>query len=79
MGNEDNFENDNTYIEKTERKLKDIDKNKKYFFNEGGYILKESENNKNNYLISFDNKLNCHVIQLSNLAHDVYYTFENYN
>ena len=78
LGDEDNFEN-NSYIEKTERKLKDIDKNKKYYFNEGGYILKENEINKNNYLISFDNELNCHVIQLSNLAHDVYYNFENDN
>jgi hypothetical protein len=73
-----NFENNNNiYFEKSDRKFKDIDKNKKYYFNSGEIIKveKENEENKNLYFLGFDNKLNCHVIQISNLAHDIYYHF----
>ena len=79
FGDEYNFENNNKiYFEKTDRKLKDIEKNKKYYFN-GGQIIKvekENEENKNLFFLGFDNKLNCHVIQISNLAHDIYYHFK---
>ena len=79
LANEDDLKNNvnNTIIERTERKFKDIDKRKKYYFNGGGNIIiennKELENNKEIYFSSFDNEFNCHVIQISNLAHDVYY------
>ena len=77
---DDNFEeNNNNIMEETDRKLKDIDKNKKYYFNGGEIILKENENennyNKILYFLGFDNQLNCHAIQISNLAHDVFYHF----
>ena len=82
LENEDKLENDIincALIERTERKLKDIDKNKKYYFNEGGIINNEKENNndsqkdKNLFFAAFDNSNNCHFIQNSNLAHDIYY------
>jgi hypothetical protein len=63
-------------VERTNRKLKDVDKNKKYYFNGGNYLIKIDKNTKNNiapFFACFDNKFNCHVIQISNLAHDVYY------
>ena len=79
LANEDDLQNNinNTIIERTERKFKDIDKRKKYYFNGGGNIIIENNNdlesNKKIYFSSFDNEFNCHVIQISNLAHDVYY------
>ena len=79
LANEDDLKNNanNTIIERTERKFKDIDKKKKYYFNGGGNIIIENnndlENNKEIYFSSFDNEFNCHVVQISNLAHDVYY------
>ena len=82
LGNEDKLENDiinSALVERTDRKLKDIDKNKKYYFNVGGNINKEkesendSQNGKNKFFATFDNLLNCHIIQISNLAHDIYY------
>lgn len=79
LANEDDLKNNanNTIIERTERKFKDIDKKKKYYFNGGGNIIIENkndlDNNKEIYFSSFDNEFNCHVVQISNLAHDVYY------
>ena len=76
LDDEDNFENNNSIVERTERKLKDIDKNKKYYFH-GGQIISvennDAQKNKLFYFISMDNEFNCHTIQISNLAHDVYY------
>ena len=63
-------------VERTNRKLKDVDKNKKYYFNGGNFLIKDDKNIKNKispFFACFDNKFNCHVIQISNLAHDVYY------
>ena len=63
-------------MERTNRKLKDVDKNKKYYFNGGNYLIKIDKNTKNNiapFFACFDNKFNCHVIQISNLVHDIYY------
>ena len=76
LDDEDNFENSKSYVEMSERKLKDIDKNKKYYFHGGEIISVENKDEQKNnilYFISIDNHFNCHTIQLSNLAHDVYY------
>ena len=77
LGEEYNFEINNNVLEKTDRKLKDIDKNKKYYFEGGEIIIIKNENYSQNneilYFMGFDNQLNCHTIQISNLAHDVYY------
>jgi len=76
--NKTNSENngDGVIVERTNRKLKDIDKNKKYYFNGGNILIKNDQNIKNNiipFFACFDSKFNCHVIQISNLVHDVYY------
>jgi len=65
----DNFEN-NILVEEAERKLKDIDINKKYVFCQGykNYIV-----NNEIFFEVFDNEFNCHLFQKSNLAHDVFY------
>ena len=76
--NKSNSENNSNgvVIERTNRKFKDIDKNKKYYFNGGKTFIKNDKNNQNDivpFFSCFDNKFNCHIIQISNLAHDVYY------
>ena len=78
LSNDNNF--DNIIIEKTERKLKDIDKNKKYYFNGGWNFFVENENNKEKILYCglFDNDFNFHSIQISNLMHDIYYYDEKF-
>ena len=65
-----NFENDNNYIEKTNRKLKDINKNKCYLFDKGISII----NDKNNiFYLAFDSEFRVHQFQVNNMAHDVFY------
>ena len=76
--NKSNSENNNNgvVIERTNRKFKDIDKNKKYYFNGGNTFIKNDKNTKNDivpFFSCFDNKFNFHIIQISNLAHDIYY------
>ena len=79
LANTDDLDNNmnKTIIERTERKFKDIDKRKRYYFNGGGNIIignnNDLENNKVIYFSRFDDVFNCHVVQISNLAHDVYY------
>ena len=65
----------NIFIEETERKLKDIDFNKKYiFFNNGYKIYSKGSNNEIFYKV-FDDNFNCHLFQKSNLAHDIFYLY----
>ena len=67
-----NFEkNKNSYIEKTNRKLKDINKNKCYLFNKGHSII----SHKNNlFYMAFDDNLRLHLFNDSNMGHDVFYS-----
>lgn len=68
--------NNDVIVERSSRKLKDVDKNKKYYFNGGAFLKENDKNIINNiapFFACFDNKFNCHVIQISNLAHDIYY------
>ena len=67
-----NFENNkNSYIEKSNRKLKDINKNKCYLFNKGHSIISY----KNNlFHMAFDDNLRLHLFNGSNMAHDVFYS-----
>ena len=69
---ESNFEN-NCLIEETERKLKDIDFNKKIIFYNNGYKSYFKKNKNGIFYGIFDNNLNCHLFQSSNLAHDIFY------
>ena len=75
----ESFENDKSYIntlklEKMDRKLKDIYKNKKYLFNQN-FIDYIDENNKNLNKIIFDENNNIHVFQINNMLHDIYYFY----
>ena len=75
----ENFENDKSYfnnlkLEKMERKLKDIYKNKKYLFNQN-FIDYIDENNKNLNKIIFDENNNIHIFQINNMLHDIYYFY----
>ena len=67
-----NFENNkNSYIEKSNRKSKDINKNKCYLFNKGYSIISY----KNNFFyMAFDDNLRLHLFNDSNMAHDVFYS-----
>ena len=67
----DNFENNkDSYIEKTRRKLKDINKNKCYLFNKGHHIFSD---NKNLIYMAFDNDLRVHLFHMNNMVHDSFY------
>ena len=67
----DNFENNkDSYIEKTRRKLKDINKNKCYLFNKGHHIFSD---NKNLIYMAFDNDLRVHLFHMNNMVHDLFY------
>ena len=67
----DNFEiNKDSYIEKTKRKLKDVNKNKCYLFNQGHHIFSD---NKNLFYMAFDSDLRVHLFHMNNMAHDVFY------
>ena len=67
----DNFEiNKDSYIEKTKRKLKDVNKNKCYLFNQGHHIFSD---NKNLFYMAFDSDLRVHLFNMNNMAHDVFY------
>ena len=68
---EENFEN-NIIVEETDRKLKDIDINKKYLFNNGYNSYLNKEKNDIFYEV-FDNEFNCHFLQRSNMGHDIFY------
>ena len=59
-----------SYVEKIKRKIKDIDKNQCYIFNKGYNIFK---NNNNLFYMAFDDYLRAHLIQVNNMAHDVFY------
>ena len=63
--------NQNIIIEESERKLKDININKKYIFSNNGY-RKICKNNKIFHEI-FDSNYNCHLFQISNMSQDIYY------
>ena len=66
----ENFEKDKeTYVEKTNRKLKDIYKNKCYLFNKGYNIILY---NNNLFYMAFDDKLRAHLFQTNNMAHDIF-------
>ena len=67
-----NFDNNST-IEEIERKLKDIDFYKKFIFYNNGYKNYINKNNNAIFYGIFDNNLNCHLFQSSNLAHDIFY------
>ena len=62
----------NAFVEISERKLKDIDYNKKYCFYNGCKNFFNEDKNEIFYEV-FDNEYNCHLFQRSNLAHDVFY------
>jgi len=66
------LENSDNIVEETNRKLKDIDINKKYnFYN--GYKSYYNELSNELFYEVFDDEFNCHLFQSSNLAHDIYY------
>ena len=66
-----NFEKDReSYVEKTKRKLKDINKNKCYVFNKGYNLFLD---NNNLYYMAFDDYLRAHIFQVNNMVHDVFY------
>ena len=66
----ENFEKEKeSYAEKTKRKLKDIHKNKCYIFNKGYNLF--SDNNL--YCMALDDNLRVHVLQVNNMAHDIFY------
>ena len=66
-----NFEKDReSYVEKTKRKLKDINKNKCYAFNKGYNLFLD---NNNLYYMAFDDYLRAHIFQVNNMVHDVFY------
>ena len=67
----ENFENNKeSYVEKTKRKLKDIDKNKSYIFNKG-YNIFDYKNNL--FYMAFDDFLRVHLFQVNNMAYDIFY------
>ena len=68
---EGNFEK-NIIVEETERKLKDIDKNKKYLFCNGYNNYLNNDKNEIFYEV-FDSEFNCHLFQRSNMVHDIFY------
>ena len=68
---EENFEKEeNNIVEKIDRKLKDIEKNKKYIFDKGYNTFM---NNKDLYYLAFDNHFRAHIFQINNMAHDIFY------
>ena len=69
----ENFENDGKcLIERSERKLKDIDKYNKYIFNKGESTILDGGEGLI-YNAGFDSEYRCHIIQQNyNLSHDVY-------
>ena len=71
LDKDENNLGNNIYVEETDRKLKDIDMNKKYNFNKG-YKMYYNKNNEIFYEI-FDDNFNCHLFQASNIAHDLFY------
>ena len=63
--------NKGNYVEKINKNLNNIYKNKCYFFgNNNGLMFEE-----NNYLFftAFDSNFHTHIIQINNLSHNVYY------
>jgi hypothetical protein len=67
-----NFEkNKNSYIEKTNRKLKDINKNKCYLFNKGHSIISHKNNS---FYMAFDDNLRLHLFNDNTMGHDVFYS-----
>jgi len=66
----EDFENDKkSYVEEVKRKLKDIEKNRIYLFNKG---YNKFLSNDNLYCMAFDDNLRAHVIQVNNMAHDIF-------
>jgi len=66
-----NFENNkNSYIEKTKRKPKDINKYKCYSFNKGNKIFLDKDNL---YCMAFDDDLRAHIFNINNMAHDIFF------
>ena len=69
--NNNNNENNKCYIEVIDRKFKDINKNKFYLFS--NYNCFDYIDNKNYlYNCAFDTKNRLHLIQVSNMLHDIY-------
>ena len=78
LDNSQNFENENTFIEETNRKENSIYKNKCYYFHNGlgniNYENNYSDANGIDIYAGFDNNFNVHVIQIKDkLIHDVYF------
>ena len=67
---DDNLEG-NIIVEKSDRKLKDININKKYSFNNGYKFYSDEKNEK--YYEILDSELNCHLFQVYNMVHDIFY------
>ena len=67
LGN--NFEND-IYVENVDRKFKDIQKYKSYFFSTG--ITKYIDDKNRIYNIAFDNNDRIHIFEMQNMGHDVF-------
>ena len=66
-----NNENDKSFIEAIDRKFKDIKKNKFYLFS--NYNCFDYIDDKNYlYNCAFDTKNRLHLIQVSNMLHDIY-------
>lgn len=57
------------FIEKTKRKLKDIDKNKSYFFCKGYSMY---SNDGKTFYMAFDNYYKAHIFEINNMLHDIY-------
>ena len=71
------FEGDikgNINAENIERKLKDIDMNKKYFFCNGNKYYYNKDKSEIFYEI-FDSEFDCHLFEKPNMTHDIFYFY----
>ena len=59
-----------SYIDKVNRKLKDINKNKLYIFNSGITEIKDEKNRL--YNIAYDNEDRIHIFEIRTMTHDVF-------
>ncbi len=68
-----NFENgEDNNIVRSNKKIKEIEKNDKYIFSNGKTEIFDEINNIF-YHVGFDNEYHCHVFQSNNSFHNIYY------
>ena len=65
----EDFEN-KIFVEKVDRKLKDIQKYKSYIFSNG--VIQSNDYKGRIYNIAFDNDDRIHIFQMQNMVHDVF-------